>query len=113
MDAVQAMTGRGGWPMLVYLSRKGEPFYAGTYFPNQPRHGMPSFRQVLNGIAEAWQQRRSDVKEQSGRVTEAIGRVVTNSGESLDPDRIGTMTAGAVATLRRAGDQRGRGFGGP
>src|SRR4029079_9715941 len=112
MSAVQAMTGSGGWPMSVFLTPEGEPFYAGTYFPDQPRHGMPSFRQVLDGIAEAWQQRRSDVKEQSGRVTEAIGRAVTNSGESLDPDRIATMTAGAVATLRRSFDERWGGFGG-
>src|SRR5437016_5085111 len=54
MDAVQAMTGSGGWPMSVFLTPGGKPFYAGTYFPDQPRHGLPSFRQVLDGIADAW-----------------------------------------------------------
>ena len=54
MDAVQAMTGSGGWPMSVFLTPDGTPFYAGTYFPNEPRHGMPAFLQVLQGIADAW-----------------------------------------------------------
>ena len=51
MDAVQAMTGQGGWPMSVFLTPDGRPFYGGTYFPDQPRHGMPSFRQVLAAVA--------------------------------------------------------------
>src|SRR5947207_6570022 len=54
MDAVQAMTGQGGWPMTVFLAPGGEPFYAGTYFPNEDRFGMPSFRRVLAAVAEAW-----------------------------------------------------------
>jgi uncharacterized protein YyaL (SSP411 family) len=112
MDAVQAMTGSGGWPMSVFLTPDGEPFYAGTYFPDQSRHGMPSFRQVLDGIAEAWQDRRSDVQEQSGRVTEAIGRAVTSEGEALDPDGIHAITGGAVETLHRSFDERWGGFGG-
>ncbi len=113
MDAVQAMTGSGGWPMSVFLTPEGEPFYAGTYFPDQPRHGMPSFRQVLDGIAEAWTDRRADVREQGGRVTEAIGRVVGgDDAPALDPDRIRAMTAQAVGTLRRGFDERWGGFGG-
>ena len=54
MTAVQAMAGQGGWPMSVFLTPDGEPFWAATYLPDAPRHGMPSFRQVLEGIAEAW-----------------------------------------------------------
>ena len=57
MDAVQTMTGHGGWPMTVFLTPDGEPFYAGTYFPNEDRHGMPSFRRVLEariGAAAPW-----------------------------------------------------------
>ena len=54
MDAVQTMTGHGGWPMSAFLTPEGRPFYAGTYYPKEPMHGMPSFRQVLTGIAEAW-----------------------------------------------------------
>ena len=63
MDAVQALTGQGGWPMSVFLTPDGRPFYGGTYFPDQPRHGMPSFRQVLAAIAQAWAERRDEVEE--------------------------------------------------
>ena len=59
MSAVQAMTGGGGWPMSVFLTPDGQPFYGGTYFPDQPRHGMPSFRQVLEGVSEAWRTQRN------------------------------------------------------
>ena len=54
MSAVQAMTGGGGWPMSVFLTPDGQPFYGGTYYPNEPRHGLPSFRQVLEGVSQAW-----------------------------------------------------------
>jgi uncharacterized protein len=61
MTAVQQMTGHGGWPMTVFLTPEGEPFFGGTYFPPEPRHGMPSFRQLLHGIAQAWTGRREEV----------------------------------------------------
>src|SRR5207247_5939087 len=67
MDAVQAMTGRGGWPLTAFLTPTGEPFYAGTYYPAEPRWGMPSFRQVLEGIADAWRDRRDDIRSQAAR----------------------------------------------
>jgi uncharacterized protein len=73
MDATVAMTGHGGWPMTVFLTPAGEPFYAGTYFPPEPRHGMPSFRQVLGAVAEAWRERRGDVGRQASRLVEALG----------------------------------------
>jgi hypothetical protein len=63
MSAVQAMTGRGGWPMSVFLTPEGQPFYGGTYFPPKPRYGMPSFTDVLLGIADAWQNRRQELVE--------------------------------------------------
>jgi hypothetical protein len=66
MGAVQAMTGAGGWPMSVFLTPAGVPFYGGTYFPDTPRHGMPSFRQVLEGVRRAWTTQRAEV-EQAGR----------------------------------------------
>jgi uncharacterized protein YyaL (SSP411 family) len=72
MDAVQAMTGAGGWPMSVWLTPDGRPFYAGTYFPEQPQHGMPSFRQVLEAVAEGWATRREEVEEQGQRLVETI-----------------------------------------
>src|ERR671911_1797232 len=74
MDAVQAMTGQGGWPLSAFLTPDGKPFFAGTYFPKEPAHGMPSFRQVLEGIAEAWRDRRGDIEQQADRVVEAISR---------------------------------------
>ena len=61
MGAVQAMTGSGGWPMSVFLTPDGAPFYGGTYFPDRPRHGMPSFTQVLDGVWQAWTTQRSEV----------------------------------------------------
>jgi uncharacterized protein YyaL (SSP411 family) len=74
MEAVQTMTGRGGWPMTVWLTPDGEPFYAGTYFPNSDRHGMPSFRSVMRAISGAWETRRDEVLGQSARLTDAISR---------------------------------------
>ena len=65
MDAVVALTGSGGWPMTVFLTPAGEPFFGGTYFPPEPRHGLPSFKQVLLGVAEAWRDQRSEVDTSS------------------------------------------------
>jgi uncharacterized protein YyaL (SSP411 family) len=62
MDAVVALTGSGGWPMTVFLTPSGEPFFGGTYFPPEPRHGLPAFKQVLLGVAEAWDERRDEVE---------------------------------------------------
>jgi uncharacterized protein YyaL (SSP411 family) len=66
------MSGHGGWPMTVFLTPAGEPFYGGTYYPPEPRHGMPSFRQVLEAIAEAWRERRDDVARSAGQLVEAV-----------------------------------------
>ena len=62
MGAVQAMTGGGGWPMSVFLTPEGRPFYGGTYFPDTPRHGLPSFRQVLDGVRAAWTTQRTELE---------------------------------------------------
>ena len=72
MQAVQALTGRGGWPMSVWLTPDGRPFYGGTYFPDQDRHGMPGFAKVCEVVAEAWNEQRDDVEEQASKLTEAI-----------------------------------------
>ncbi|MGZ8604277.1 MAG: thioredoxin domain-containing protein, partial [Actinomycetota bacterium] len=77
MDAVQAMTGHGGWPLTAFLTPDGRPFYAGTYFPDEDRHGMPAFRKVLTAIAETWATRRDEVDAQSAKVVEAISRAST------------------------------------
>src|ERR671926_1471217 len=66
MDAVVALTGHGGWPMTVFLTPDGEPFFGGTYFPPESRHGLPSFRQLLVAVSDAYRERRHDVTRQAG-----------------------------------------------
>jgi uncharacterized protein YyaL (SSP411 family) len=72
MQAVNAMTGGGGWPMTVFLTPDGKPFYAGTYFPNEPRHGMPSFRQILTGVIQAWRNDRENVVGSASEVAQQL-----------------------------------------
>jgi hypothetical protein len=72
MDAVQAMTGGGGWPMSVFLAPDGRPFYGGTYFPNRPTHGMPTFRDVLEGIRRAWAEDRPSVERAGDELAKAL-----------------------------------------
>jgi uncharacterized protein YyaL (SSP411 family) len=72
MSATQAMTGRGGWPMTVFLTPQAAPFFAGTYFPPAPRHGQPGFAQVLTSVADVWANRREDLLDQAERLTAAI-----------------------------------------
>jgi hypothetical protein len=72
MSAVQAMTGSGGWPMSVFLTPDGAPFYGGTYFPDRPRHGMPSFHQVLEGVWQAWTTQRGEVLAAGQRLVGAL-----------------------------------------
>src|ERR687891_1993877 len=74
MDAVQALTGHGGWPLTVFLTPDGEPFLGGTYFPPEPRHGLPSFREVLRAVAEAYRERRGTVASQARALTDALAR---------------------------------------
>src|SRR5438876_4346488 len=77
MEAVVALTGHGGWPMTVFVTPDGEPFYGGTYYPPEPRHGIPSFRQVLTAIADAWRERRDDVGRQAGVLLSELQRAST------------------------------------
>src|SRR6476659_7710477 len=72
MDAVQAMTGHGGWPMTVFLTPEGAPFYGGTYFPPTPRHGIPAFRDILQGVADAYRQRPEDVSHNATQLRERL-----------------------------------------
>ena len=110
MDAVQAMNGQGGWPLSAFLTPAGAPFYAGTYFPPEPAHGMPSFRQVLEGIAEAWRDRRDDLVAQAGRITEAIARpgLLRATEDPLSQE----ISLEALEGLRTSFDGRWGGFGG-
>ncbi len=108
MDAVQAMTRRGGWPMSVWLTPDGRPFFAGTYYPASPRHGMPSFTEVCRSVHDAWEERRADLLDQSERLTLAIGRRLP----------VGSMAASeedlraAFSTIQHSFDQTHGGFGG-
>ncbi len=79
MEAVQTMTGQGGWPMTVFLTPEGRPFYAGTYFPNVDRPGLPSFRRLLAAMTDAWRNRRDDVVKQGEAVAEGISRTLVPS----------------------------------
>jgi hypothetical protein len=72
MAAVTALTGRGGWPMSVWLTPRGEPFFGGTYFPDTPRHGMSSFRQVLEALAGAWENRPAEVAAAAAKLADRL-----------------------------------------
>src|SRR3954447_15409212 len=74
MDAVVALTGHGGWPMTVFLTPEGEPFFGGTYYPPEPRHGLPSFRQVLEAVSSAYRDRRADVARSARQLVDAVRR---------------------------------------
>ncbi len=97
MEAVVAMSGHGGWPMTVFLTPAGEPFYGGTYYPPEPRHGLASFRQVLDAIAEAWRDRRSDVTRSAAQLVEAVQQSASLR-PSLDP-LTSALLSGAARTL--------------
>ncbi|USA01544.1 thioredoxin domain-containing protein [Streptomyces lydicamycinicus] len=113
MEAVQAATGQGGWPMTVFLTPDAEPFYFGTYFPPEPRHGMPSFGQILDGVRNAWADRRDEVGEVAGRiVADLAGRSLTGA---LPADRRPPGPEelhGALMGLARDFDAVHGGFGG-
>ena len=109
MSATTAMTGQGGWPMTVVLTPEGEPFFAGTYFPDKPRHGQPAFRQVLEALAQAWTQRREEVTRVAGDVSEHLRSAAMAVGEQpIEED----LLASAVRTLAGGYDARNGGFGG-
>jgi len=107
MQATQAITGQGGWPMTVFLTPDRRPFYAGTYFPPAPRHGMPSFTQVALAVAEAWRDRRADVVEGAAKIVDQLANLATGAGGSAE------INIGAViGNLRRSYDPAHGGFGG-
>ena len=109
MDAVVALTGHGGWPMTVFLTPEGEPFYGGTYFPPEPRHGLPSFKQVLVAVENAYRERREDVGRQASELVEHI-RSAGQARPSSEPLTEGLLTA-AEAGLRHGFDAESGGWG--
>jgi hypothetical protein len=109
MKAVQAMTGSGGWPMTVFLTPAGVPFYGGTYFPPEPRHGMPSFTQVLRAASEAYQTRRDQVTDSGTRLLEALARVAERSPSDVTGE---ALLDAAHRMLAQQYDATHGGFGG-
>ena len=108
MQATTAMTGQGGWPMTVVLTPEGEPFFAGTYFPDRPRHGQPAFGQILQSLADAWANRRAEVAEVAADVSGHLRREVSLAGEEpLDAEAL----AAAVTSLAGDFDGTHAGFG--
>ncbi|MFI7402914.1 thioredoxin domain-containing protein [Streptomyces sp. NPDC049541] len=110
MEAVQAATGQGGWPMTVFLTPDAEPFYFGTYFPPAPRHGSPSFRQVLEGVSSAWSDRRDEVAEVAGKIVRDLAGREISYGDAQVPGE--EELAQALLGLTREYDPQRGGFGG-
>ncbi|MFQ5871067.1 MAG: thioredoxin domain-containing protein [Candidatus Geothermarchaeales archaeon] len=109
MEAVQAMTGSGGWPMTVFLTPDGEPFYGGTYFPPTPRYGTPSFRSVLHNVAKTYREQRSQVEDLTKQIRDRLNRVpLPETGGLLVEETL----ENAFRSITQAFDQRYGGFGG-
>jgi uncharacterized protein len=115
MAAVQAMTGQGGWPMSVFLTPDGRPFYGGTYFPSAPRGELPAFRQVLAAVAHAWHEQRSTIEASGDRIVAALSEGLRSEAGSSSAGTVGSLPAGAaaeaVATLQGSFDARYGGWG--
>jgi len=112
MEAVQALTGQGGWPLTAVLTAEGEPFYAGTYFPPQPRPGMPSLTQVLDAVSQTWRERRGEVVDAAREISSRLadrGRMASGSGQAAPSAQ---DLALAEAELARTFDPVHAGFGG-
>jgi len=109
MEAVQAMTGRGGWPMTVFTTPDGRPFYGGTYFPPERRGGTPSFTELLEAVHDAWTHRRDQLFEQADRLTEVLG--AGSRLEAADAVPGVEVLTGAMGVLHDAHDDEWGGFG--
>jgi uncharacterized protein len=109
MDAVVALSGHGGWPMTVFLTPEGEPFFGGTYYPPEPRHGLPSFRQLLVAVSDAYRERRDDVTRQAQALVEAV-REQNERQPSSEPLTEAVLDE-AVRGLRSQFDPEWGGFG--
>jgi len=108
MEATQAISGSGGWPMTVFATPQGEPFFCGTYFPPTGTHGRPGFVEICHAVDDAWQNKRGDLLEQAGRLTEHLQATsVRTDGRLPSPEAF----SAAVATLVQHHDDRRGGFG--
>jgi uncharacterized protein len=109
MDAVQAFAGRGGWPLTMFLTPEGGPFFGGTYFPPQDRHGLPAFKRVLASVAQAYRERAQDVANNVEKITEAI--TAMSSAPAPEADVPKTIVVEAAAALTRHYDRTYGGLG--
>ncbi len=111
MTAVTSLTGRGGWPMTVFCDHTGRPFHGGTYWPDKPRGGMPSFPQVLEAVSNAWNMQKDDVDQMATELTSRIDQLSKISPDSTPPDS--EVLTQAISNLISLHDQRFGGFGNP
>ncbi len=109
MEAVQTMTGQGGWPLNVFLTPEQLPFYGGTYYPPEARHGMPAWTQVLQAIAESWETNREEIRSGGERLRERLSDASQLSASS-QPLQQGALEQ-ALAGLSQSFDARNGGFG--
>ena len=113
MNAVQVMTGQGGWPMSVFLNHQREPFFAGTYWPPQQRFGMPGFAQVLQSLADAWNDRRKEVDEHAGKIGEALQQLARGTKSTSQDEELNAQVIDeAIGRLLESLDRTDGGFGG-
>jgi uncharacterized protein YyaL (SSP411 family) len=112
MEALQSMTGGGGWPMTVFLDHDGRPFHAGTYFPPRATRGMPGFADVLRAVDEAWRERRPALLEHAGELTASLGRPVSTGSDTSPRPGTEAVVEAANAIAARL-DTTWGGFGGP
>jgi uncharacterized protein YyaL (SSP411 family) len=110
MNAVQMLTGRGGWPMTVFLTPEGKPFYGGTYFPPVDRHGLPAFPRVLAGVAQAYYERPQDIANSTTQILANLEKI-THREEAVRPLHVDTLEQ-AAANLAKHVDQTYGGLGG-
>jgi uncharacterized protein YyaL (SSP411 family) len=108
MDAVTGLTGHGGWPLTVFCTPDGKPFHAGTYYPPEPRHGMPAFQQVMQAVTQAYRERRGEVDESAEQITQALAKRPDGVAQSLPG--AATAAQAAIRMLQRADYTHG-GFG--
>jgi len=115
MEVVQMITGRGGWPMSVFLTPEGKPFFGGTYWPPQARGGMAGFDQVLEAVADAWQRRRHDLLTQAEQLTQSLRELAGEGFDTEADDGSGksdqSPLLAAEAALRQSFDRQYGGFG--
>ncbi len=108
MEAVQTLTGRGGWPLTVFLTPEGKPFYGGTYFPPEDRDGLPGLPRVLDAAAEAYHQRRQDIEGTARKLKETMSRPIAAATQQ---PLVGDVLVKAYLSLKQGYDSSNGGFG--